>query len=338
MLTKLLKNTPEDIEIAGDILKNGGLCAIPTETVYGLAANAFDENAVKNIFTAKGRAQDNPLIVHISDIEQLKPLVLEIPEMVLKLADKFWPGPLTMIMKKSDLIPNAVTCGMDTVAVRMPNNETALKIIESAGVPLAAPSANISGGVSPVSAKHCIDDLNGRIDAILDGGDCLVGVESTVLLCTQNPPKLLRPGFVTPDDIKAITKDIIVDDAVLNPLKEGVKPSSPGMKYKHYSPTANVIMITGSSKHYINYVNQQNGDDVFALCFDEDTKNLTKPFVTYGSINDDKAQAANLFNALRILDEKGAKTVFAHSPDVNGVGLAVLNRLLRAAAFRIIEV
>lgn len=336
MLTKLLKKNENDIKTAAEILRNGGLCAIPTETVYGLAANAFDSVAVRNIFIAKGRAQDNPLIVHISDMSELSPLVTEIPEIVYKLADKYWPGPLTMIMNKSDLVPDEVTCGGKTVAIRMPQNPIARAIIKESGVPLAAPSANLSGGVSPVTAQHCIDDLTGRVDAILDGGECTVGLESTVLLCTSNPPKLLRPGFVTPEDIESVIGHIDIDDAVLHPLKEGVKPASPGMKYKHYSPKANVIIIKGDSDEYIDYVNHAKGEKIYALCFDEDKDKLTVPYVTFGKHDDEKEQAAHLFLSLRELDEMGAKTIYARMPKSNGVGLAVLNRLLRAAAFQII--
>lgn len=337
MNTQLLNANDNDINIAANILKNGGLVAIPTETVYGLAANAFNETAVKNIFIAKGRAQDNPLIVHISSINQLNGLVIEIPHIVNELAEKFWPGPLTMIMKKSDKIPDIVTCGMDTVAIRMPKNEIARKIIEKSGVPLAAPSANLSGGVSPVTAQHCIVDLSGKVEAILDGGKCNVGLESTVLLCTSNPPRLLRPGFVTPAEIESVIGKIDVDDAVLNPLKEGVKPASPGMKYKHYSPKAEVVLIDADSNSYAEYVNKNNNENTFALCFDEDINLLCSKFVTYGKVSDSKSQATHLFDCLRLLDEKGAKTVYAHMPSKDGVGLAVLNRILRAAAYKIIK-
>lgn len=337
METLLLNDNEHDIKIAADILKNGGLVAIPTETVYGLAANALNPAAVRNIFLAKGRAQDNPLIVHISDMAQLPPLVREIPECVKKLADRFWPGPLTMIMYKSDLIPDEVTCGGDTVAIRMPVHPVARKIIDCAQIPLAAPSANLSGGVSPVTAQHCIDDLSGRIDAILDGGKCSVGLESTVINCVGEKIRLLRPGYVTAEQISEVVGEIEIDDAVLHPLKDGVKPASPGMKYKHYSPKADITIIDGDSRSYADYVNQSAAENVYALCFDEDVKLLKKPYITYGGAEDDKAHAAKLFDSLRMLDEKGAKTVFARMADSKGVGLAVQNRLLRAAGFKIIK-
>ena len=337
MKTLLLKDNEHDINTAADILKNGGLVAIPTETVYGLAANALNPTAVRNIFIAKGRAQDNPLIVHISDMSQLPPLVKEIPECVKKLADRFWPGPLTMIMYKSDLIPNEVTCGGDTVAIRMPVHPTARKIIDCAKIPLAAPSANLSGGVSPVTAQHCIDDMTGRIDAILDGGKCSVGLESTVISCVGDKIRLLRPGYVTAEQIAEVAGGVEIDDAVLHPLKDGVKPASPGMKYKHYSPKADITIIDGDSKAYADYVNRSTDENVYALCFDEDVQYLCKPYITYGSAKDDITHAAKLFYSLRMLDEKGAKTVFARMSDSMGVGLAVQNRLLRAAGFKIIK-
>lgn len=337
METLLLKDNEHDITTAADILKSGGLVAIPTETVYGLAANALNPTAVRNIFIAKGRAQDNPLIVHISDMSQLPPLVREIPECVKKLAKRFWPGPLTMIMYKSDLIPDEVTCGGDTVAIRMPVHPVARKIIDCAGIPLAAPSANLSGGVSPVTAQHCIADMSGRIEAILDGGQCSVGLESTVINCVGDKIRLLRPGYVTAEQISEVVGDVAIDDAVLHPLKDGVKPASPGMKYKHYSPRADITIIDGDSKAYADYVNQSTADGVYALCFDEDVQYLKKPYITYGGADDDKAHAAKLFDSLRMLDEKGAKTVYARMSDSMGVGLAVQNRLLRAAGFKIIK-
>lgn len=337
MNTLLLGANEHDISTAAKILKNGGLCAIPTETVYGLAADALNETAVHNIFLAKGRAQDNPLIVHISDISELPALVREVPDIVYCLAKRFWPGPLTMIMYKSELIPDAVTCGGDTVAIRMPQNEIARKIIKAAGRPLAAPSANLSGGVSPVTAAHCVRDLNGRVDAILDGGECTVGLESTVISCISEPIKLLRPGFVTVEALAAIAGEIEVDDAVLHPLKDGVKPASPGMKYTHYSPKANVIIIDAQSDDYCDYVNQKGGESIYALCFDEDAPALKIPYISYGGENDGVSQAEKLFYSLRQLDDMGARVIYARMPKGDGVGLAVLNRLLRSAGFNVIK-
>lgn len=338
METVMLNANGHDIKTAAEILRNGGLCAIPTETVYGLAADALNAKAVHNIFVAKGRAQDNPLIVHISDISELPPLVHEVPDIVYRLAERFWPGPLTMIMYKSKLIPNAVTCGGDTVAIRMPSNETARKIIKETGRPLAAPSANLSGGVSPVTAQHCMSDLQGRVDAILDGGECSVGLESTVVSCVSQPIRLLRPGFVTVEQLKSVAGEVDVDDAVLHPLKDGVKPASPGMKYIHYSPKANVIVLNGDSGAYCNYVNKNGGENVFALCFDEDISSLKVPYISYGGENDGAKQAEKLFYSLRELDDLGADVIYARMPKADGVGLAVLNRLLRSAGFHVIDV
>lgn len=334
--TKLINATPQGIREAAEIIKNGGLVAIPTETVYGLAANALSEKAVAGIFTAKGRAQDNPLIVHVDSVKSIEPLVKEIPEILYKLADAFWPGPLTIIMKKSGLVPNIVTCGLDSVAIRIPSHKIASEVIKLSGSAIAAPSANLSGSPSPTTAKHCFEDLNTRVDAVLDGGISDVGVESTVLDITLDTPKILRPGFVTFEEIREFIPNLTIDNAVLNPLEEGVKPSSPGMKYKHYSPNAKVVIIKANSRDYCEFVNQNANDKTFALCFDEDIANLKVPYLSYGAQNDEATQATNLFTSLREFDEMNAQLVYAHCPSSKGVGLAVLNRLLRAAAFEVI--
>ena len=229
---KTLILNENEIEKAADIIKNGGLVAMPTETVYGLAANALDGKAVAKIFKAKGRPMDNPLIVHISDISQIYPLVREFPEKARILAEKFWAGPLTIILPKSDIIPDEVSAGLDTVAIRFPSNKIAQALI-SKSMPLAAPSANLSGSPSPTNARHVFDDMNGRIDAIIDGGECEVGVESTVITLATDTPRLLRPGGITVEQLREAIGDVIIDDAVLNPLKSGEKAASPGMKYKH---------------------------------------------------------------------------------------------------------
>ena len=337
MNTKILSTKKQDINTAANIIRDGGLCVLPTETVYGLGANAFCEEAVKNIFIAKGRAQDNPLIVHISKFDEIYDLVEEVPEKAKVLADAFWPGPLTMIFKKSDKIPSAVTCGMDTVAIRMPSHKIARQIISEAGVPVAAPSANISGGVSPVTAEHCVADLSGRVDAIVDGGKCEVGLESTVILMVGEKPRLLRPGFVTPEEIAEKIGEIIVDNAILNPLKENEKVLSPGLKYKHYSPSAKVIIVDADDEKYFEFVNNFEGENVFALCYNEDENHINKPYLTFGSSDDENAAAANLFYNLREFDKLGAKVVLSRMPSKSGVGLAVVNRLLRAAGFEVVK-
>ena len=321
----------------GDILSSGGLAAIPTETVYGLAANALDGEAVKKIFAAKGRPSDNPLIVHISELSQWDALVKEIPQKAIMLAKEFWPGPLTIILKKSDLIPLETSGGLDTVAVRMPSHPIARAVISASGVPLAAPSANTSGKPSPTSAKHVIDDLNGKIDAIVDSGKCSVGVESTVITLAAEIPTLLRPGGITPEMLSEVIGEIKIDDAVYNKLAEGQVASSPGMKYKHYSPSASVVILKGSFEKFRSYVEAHKTDETAVLCFDGEEELLPVKSISYGKANDPLSQAQAIFDALRKVDELGAKRVFARFPEKDGVGLAVFNRLVRAAAFNIIE-
>ncbi len=311
--------------------------AIPTETVYGLAANALDPDAVAKIFRAKGRPQDNPLIVHISEFEQLSPLVSEIPESAKILADRFWPGPLTMVLNRSELVPPSVSAGLSTVAVRFPKNPVARAIITACGLPLAAPSANLSGSPSPTTAEHCIRDLEGRVDAIVISGPCSVGLESTVVALFSDTPHLLRPGAVTAEQLKDALGKLTVDPAVTAKPEEGKPVASPGMKYKHYAPKTHVILIDSSREEYINYVNAHLSDGVFALCFQEDEDRIAAPTVLYGSEADGASQAAGLFAALRQLDDLGAKIAYAHAPSLSGMGLAVYNRLIRAAAFEVVK-
>lgn len=338
MITEILKATTENLsEVstkAGAILREGGLVAIPTETVYGLAANALDGEAVKKIFAAKGRPQDNPLIVHIAEFNEIYSLVKEVPEAAKKLAEKYWPGPLTMIMPKSEIIPDETSGGLSTVAVRCPSHPVAHSVIRAAGVSLAAPSANISGRPSPTNFKYVFEDMNGKIDMIIDGGQSSVGVESTVITLAVNPPKLLRPGGITLNQLKEVLGEVTVDDAVLHMLKDGEKASSPGMKYKHYAPKADITILKGDFLKYCDFFKDK--PDCFALCF-EGEENYFKNAVTYGKKDDACSQANRLFDALRELDERGAKTVYARDPGTDGVDLAVYNRLIRAAAFKTIE-
>lgn len=330
-----INNDIKDIKAAAEILKNGGIVAIPTETVYGLAADAFNSDAVKKIFEAKGRPQDNPLIVHISDFAQIYGIAREVPEKAKALTEAFWPGPLTIILPKKEEIPSETSGGLDTVAVRMPSHEIARKII-SLSCPLAAPSANISGFPSPTSFDHVEADMMGRADAICNGGDCDVGVESTVITLATEIPVLLRPGGVTLEQLENILGEVKVADAVLNPMKQDEKAESPGMKYKHYSPKAQIQIVRGNLKEFADFVNSSDCDGV--LCFEGEEKYFPgKICVTFGKENDSLSQAQRLFDALRELDEKGAKNVFSRSPSENGVGLAVCNRLYRAAAFRFIN-
>lgn len=318
---------------SAELLKSGQVVGIPTETVYGLAANAFDEDAVKKIFEAKGRPSDNPLIVHISKFEDLSDLVEEVPEKVKIMAEKFWPAPLTMIMKKSDKIPNVVSGNLDTVAIRMPKSEYARAIIENCGLPLAAPSANLSGSPSPTNAKYVFDDMNGRIPLIIDGGSCEIGVESTVISFAQDIPRLLRPGGVTLEEMTELIGEIIVDDAVLNKLEDGAVAASPGMKYKHYAPKADITIVKSDFEQFKMLCNGEK--DITALCFDGENEFLNCPAVSYGDKDNGYSQSARLFDALRELDEIGAGKVYARCPDTKGMGLAVYNRLIRASGFKI---
>lgn len=333
METKILSTKNDDIELAGKILEAGGLVAFPTETVYGLGANALNENSVKNIYKAKGRPSDNPLIVHIAKKEDIIPLVKEVTPKAQALIDTFFPGALTIILPKSELVGNVVSGGLDTVAVRMPANEIAHRVIEAAHCPIAAPSANTSGLPSPTRAKYVIDDMAGKIDAIIDGGDCEYGVESTVITLATDVPTILRPGAVTKEMLEDVIGEVVVANAVLHGMKDNETAQSPGMKYKHYAPKARVVIVDANRKTYEAFVNKQKG--AFALCFDEDEVDI--PRVNYGSESDDLSQARELFDALRKLDEMGAKTVYARIPHTTGVGMAVYNRLIRAAAFTVID-
>ena len=331
------ENSLQMLDEIGGILRDGGIVGIPTETVYGLAANAFDGSAVAKIFKAKGRPQDNPLIVHISEISQLDTVVSSVPAGAYALAEKFWPGPLSIIMPKGDRIPDEVSCGLETVAVRMPSHTAARAIISAAGVPLAAPSANLSGSPSPTTAQHVIDDMWGRADAIVDGGMCDVGVESTVVSLVGDKPRLLRPGGISLEQLESVLGEVEVDRAVLAELEPGQQAASPGMKYKHYSPEASVVLVKGSFDKFAEYVNTNAADGTVALCFEGEEASLSVPSVTYGRKNDPASQAKHIFDALRTVDKIGAKQVFARFPENEGMGLAVFNRLLRAAAFNIIE-
>lgn len=333
MKTKLLSTTEYDLAIAGEILSKGGLVAFPTETVYGLGANALNDDAVKSIYKAKGRPSDNPLIVHIAEKEDIAPLVKEITPKAQALIDAFFPAPLTIILPKSNLIGKTVSGGLETVAVRMPQNEIARCLIKKAGCPVAAPSANTSGLPSPTKAEYVIEDMRGKIDAIIDGGDCEYGVESTVITLATDVPTILRPGAITKEMIEDVIGDVDIARAVLEGMAENEEAASPGMKYKHYAPKARVIIVDGDKESYEHFVNSKK--NAFALCFEED--NITIPKLTYGKENDDLSQAQELFDALRKLDKMGAQKVYARVPSKDGVGMAVYNRLIRAAAFNVIN-
>ncbi len=322
------------VSVASDVLKNGGIVAIPTETVYGLAASAYDSVAISKVFAAKGRPQDNPLIVHISNIEMLDDIVADVPQKAYECAAAFWPGPFTMILPRGEKISDSVSAGLDTVAVRMPANKTALDIINSSGLPLAAPSANTSGRPSPTTAAHVVADLDGKIDAVVMGEECTVGVESTVVSLVGTP-RLLRPGAVTVEQLRELLPDLVVDDAVLSELKQTQKAASPGMKYKHYAPKTETFLVEGCSRSFCEFVN--GSPDCVAVCFEEEYYSINTKKISYGSKHDELTLAQNVFSVLREVDKMGAKTAYVHAPSKEGVGLAVYNRLIRAAAFRVIK-
>lgn len=336
METKILKATEDSIEQAVAIIKSGGVVGLPTETVYGLGANALDSSAVEKIFEAKGRPKDNPMIVHISCIDEVYSLVEKFPEKAKLLAEKYWPGPLTIIMPKSDKVPDRTSGNLDTVAVRMPSHPVMREVIKKSGCPIAAPSANLSGSPSPTNAKYVFDDMNGRIPLILDGGECEVGLESTVITLAGEKPRLLRPGGITPEQLEEVLGEIQIDKAVKSKLEENAEASSPGMKYKHYAPKIKVVIIKADTEKYIEYVSL-HGENSAALCFEDEKEKMSVPCVTYGRSDDSSSQAKRLFDALRELDETGKEIAYAHCPSDEGVGLAVYNRLLRSAGFEVIE-
>ncbi|MBR0028582.1 MAG: threonylcarbamoyl-AMP synthase [Clostridia bacterium] len=339
METKLLTTSEKDINTAGGIIADGGLVAFPTETVYGLGASAFDTGAAKKIYAAKGRPSDNPLIVHIADKLQLSDIAAEITDEAKIVLDKFMPGPITVILKKKPSVPDTVTAGLQTVAIRFPSNETAQRLIKAAGVPIAAPSANLSGKPSPTTAAHVIADMTGRIDAIIDGGACDVGVESTIVDFTGDKPEILRPGGVTYDDLKAAGLDIIINKNILKSIGANEVPKSPGMKYKHYAPNAEVTVVEGEKdavqkkiKELLKGVDGKTAGVLAMYGAEYDDAVI----LTAGESN--REYAKNLFSALREFDNLGVEIVFAEFCEKDGYGLAVKNRLYKAAAQRVIHV
>ena len=341
METKYL--TEKELELAADILRRGGLVGIPTETVYGLGANGLDEEAVARIFAAKGRPQDNPLILHVPEVGWLERYCRAVPQAAYALAERFWPGPLTMVLPRGDVVPDVVTAGLDTVGVRCPGHDLCRAIIARAGVPVAAPSGNLSGKPSPTTAAHMLEDMDGRIDAIVDGGPCGVGVESTIIDLTVTPPRLLRPGGVTLEQLRAVLGEVEVDPAVVRRMKQGEKPKAPGMAYRHYAPRAPVTVVTGEADAAAAYIAAHADGADGILCFDEFIplfrEQDAKGHVMYMGPAWDKAeQARSIFDALRTFDHTDVSAIWAQCPDSDGIGLAVANRLNKAAGFHIIEV
>ena len=332
METLIMKPSDNSIELAAKLLRQGEVVAVPTETVYGLAANALSTDAVNKIYEAKGRPSDNPLIVHIAEASMMEKLCCDIPKLAYVLSEKFWPGSLTMVLNKRKLIPDITSGGLDTVGVRMPDNEHTLDIIKKAGIPLAAPSANLSGMPSPTAAVHVFEDMKGKIPLIIDGGRCRVGVESTVISFIENGVSILRPGAVTAEMLSDFC-NVKIDDFVLNQANSGVKPISPGVKYKHYSPNAKVFLVEADDFHFKNYVLKHNGEKVCAIIKQENLDGIN--FYSYG--DDDKQQAAKIFALLRLADKDGMEKIYIHAPKKDGLALAVYNRLIRAAGFDIIK-
>lgn len=340
MMTQIKPVSPESLEEAGRLIREGELVGMPTETVYGLGANALDETAVRKIFAAKGRPADNPLIVHVSCLQEIPPLVKGIPEGARRLMEAFWPGPMTLILPKSDAIPSVVSAGLDTVGIRLPRSEAARALIRAAGRPIAAPSANRSGKPSPTTAQHVYEDMAGRIPLILDGGASEVGVESSVIDATGEVPVILRPGGITPEMVARVLGDVRVDEHVMSPLHEGEAVRSPGMKYKHYAPKAKTVIFDGAAEHVIAAIcarydaAKAAGERPAILGFDEhDFGARTR--ISLGSAARPQDAAARLFGALRALDERGETVALCEAVEATGIGLAVMNRMGRAAGFDI---
>lgn len=341
MKTLLLDPIRDDgaLRQASALLRAGEVVGMPTETVYGLAANALDGAAVAKIFLAKGRPQDNPLIVHIADKEQLSTLARMVPEGARKLADAFWPGPLTIILPKAACIPDEVSAGLDTVGIRLPSHPVARALIREAGVPLAAPSANLSGRPSTTTSGHVMEDLGGKIPAIVEGGPCAVGVESTVVSLAGNVPRLLRPGGVSLEQLESVLGSVEVDRALREKIGDEVRVSAPGMKYRHYAPKAPVTVVCGDPERTAVYITRHAGLDAGVICFSECAFQFEMhERRVIGSSDDVQTQARRVFDALRSFDATDVTEIWAQCPDDTGLGLAVANRLKKAAGFKVINV
>ncbi len=326
----------EQLHDAAKIILAGGLVVFPTETVYGLGGNALVADAAKKIYSAKGRPSDNPLIIHIADPKEAERYAF-VSDTYYRLAEAFMPGPLTVIMPKRECIPPSVTGGLDTVAVRCPSHPVANALIRACGVPIAAPSANISGRPSPTSAKYVEEDMMGRVDMIIDGGECEIGLESTIVAINGDSLTLLRPGAITYDALCCVCNDIKIAPAVLNKLAENERPLSPGMKYRHYAPKADFVLLEGDEGDVLSFVkNEQKKNGCAVLCYDEELEALEPSLtISIGGRDDLATQAKRLFTSLREADKLGATKIYAHLPKLDGLGLALYNRMIRAAAHTI---
>ncbi len=329
---------------AGEIIREGGLVAFPTETVYGLGGDALNPNASNKIYAAKGRPSDNPLIVHIADMAHLDKIVKKIPEKARQLAKAYWPGPLTMIFEKADIVPMQTSGGLTTVAVRMPSDPIALELIRQSGGYIAAPSANTSGRPSPTLAQHVIDDLSGKIDMIIDGGQVNIGLESTIVDFTEEIPVILRPGYINQEMLQEVIGEVRVDPAILDHnANKGLRPKAPGMRYRHYAPKCSLTIVEGDGKHVISMINQltkeakAQGRKVGVIATDE-TKDAycADEIRDVGSIEDDETIAKNLFEVLREFDDAGVEIAYSESFHTPRMGMAIMNRLLKAAGHQVI--
>ena len=329
----------KELSVAAKLIKEGGLVVFPTETVYGLGGNGLLADAARKIYSAKGRPSDNPLIIHIAKPNEADKYA-HVSDIYYRLADAFMPGPLTVIMPKRECIPHSVTGGLDTVAVRCPSHRIANALIKEAGVPIAAPSANISGRPSPTNAQYVIEDMNGRVDMIIDGGECEIGLESTIVKIDGNSLTLLRPGAITYDALCCVCEDVKIAPAVLEKLAENEKPLSPGMKYRHYAPKADFVLLDGADEDILQFcIKEQKENNCAFLCFDEELPFLDPSLsISIGARDDLATQAKKLFTSLREADKLGASKIYAHLPSTKGLGLALYNRMIRAAAHTIKKV
>ena len=348
MGTKISKIDKDNIDEslineAAILIREGKIVAFPTETVYGLGANGLDTNAVEGLFKAKGRPQDNPLILHVSNLEQLRSLVTQIPEIALECMKRFWPGPLTMIFNKSEIVPYMITGGLETVAIRMPNNPIALKLIEESSLPIAGPSANLSGKPSPTNASHVIEDLDGKIDMIIDGGETGVGLESTVLDLSIGTPTILRPGGITYEDLKEIIPNVEQDLGTIK-MSENIVPKSPGQKYKHYAPKADMTVYTGNIDNIVSKIKEQTKELInkgykVGIMATEETKNdYPDGFVlVVGTRAKKETIATNLFKIIRLFDDNGVDVILAEGVEYDHIGMAIMNRMMKASGGKVIN-